>query len=98
MNQTSKAAASGAAAPKKLRGHSVPAAPDAGQRTAKGQDINFPEWILVKKFCEAANPLQAPKPRKNQSRSKNRSKVGFLETRKVGRKIGRKVGQKGFPC
>ena len=45
--------------------------------------------------CEAANPLRAPKPRKNKSRSTNRSKVGFLEIRKVGRKLGRKVGQKG---
>ena len=48
------------------------------------QGLKFPQ------DCEAANPLQAPKPRKIQSRSKNRSKVGFLEIRKVGRKIGPK--------
>ena len=42
-----------------------------------------------KQGCEVANPLKAPEPRKKQSRWTSRSKVGFLESQKLGLKVGR---------
>ena len=36
--------------------------------------------------CEAADPLEDPKTRKNQKWAKNRSNEGFLEIRKLGQK------------
>ena len=43
-----------------------------------------------------ANPPEAPKPRKNQRRSKSTSKASFLEIQKVGRKIVQKQVENRF--
>ena len=57
-----------------------------GLRPEQLARIRISEWD-----CEAANPLEAPKPPKNQSRWESRSKVGFLKIQKVGLKVGQKA-------